>query len=163
MRIVAGQAMDNPFPINRVAHYFAHWTDADWSQVILAEFTDRAVQFTKDFADHGPTDKSVLARVTDRLVELAIREAIDEGASQVRFVLGATDVAVLYLHADGRVQDRDAVPRRIFRTLVESIKLRCDERQEFVVDDQTAVCAQFESGEGGEAVTLTIRHTAPGH
>lgn len=150
--------MDEPFPINRIAHLFGAKAIDPALEDLLLKFTDTAVVFLDDPFDPSSNNEATsLSKPIDRLLWLMVREAADEGATQIRIELRSDGVAVLYWHAGGQVQERDKPPRRLFRPLFTCIKLRCGERQEFVVHDQIIVAVCFDQTDPCEGLTLTIR------
>lgn len=150
--------MDEPFPINRIAHLFPARALDPATQELLSEFTDTAVEFLEDPLDWSPSTKATpLTKIIDSFLQLMVREAVDEGATQISIKLRSDEVAVSYLFADGQVQERDSWRRHLFRPLIRRIKLRCNDRHEFVVDDRIYVGVRFDDNEPCDGLTLTIR------
>jgi hypothetical protein len=143
--------VDEQFPINRISRYFPEGSDA-----LLREFVHTSIAFAE--GDDIPADPlNANSTPIERLVLLMVREAADEGAAQIRIERRPEGVAILYVHADGRVQVRDSPPLRLFGPLVGQIKLRSNDRMEFVVDDRINVGVLFDENEPCDGVTLTIR------
>jgi hypothetical protein len=150
--------MDKEFPINRIAGYFGPLFGDKYVHALLSEFTDTAIAFTEE-AELSPDDEPFsLEKVMSRLVFLMLQEATHDGATQIILEPRRDGVAVLFKFKDGRVVERDSLPKRIHPDILRRLRQLFSDGSEFRLEGQPACDVAFHETEFGQAAVLTIRY-----